>query len=114
MKPFTRLAVIVLWLIGLLQLIRFGVVPWKRRRRQPQSPQAMTPDDDFISEEDLQTFEGWLRYQQVSPETPEELATWRRLFEEARQAVATAPRVGRMKLQLVPGEYRYAVALRDG
>lgn len=70
--------------------------------------------DDFISEDDLQTFEGWLRYQAVSPSSQTELETWRRLFEDARQRSATAPKVGLMKFQHVPGEYRYGVAVRDG
>ena len=71
---------------------------------------------EFISEDELQTFEGWLRYQAVDASTtaPEELATWRRAFEEARHRAATSPKVGLMKLQPVPGEHRYAVALRDG
>jgi hypothetical protein len=71
---------------------------------------------DFISEEDLQTFEGWLRYQAVDASTtaPGELAMWRRLFEEARQRSAANPKVGLMKLQPVPGEHRYAVAVREG
>lgn len=71
---------------------------------------------EFISEDDLQTFDGWLRYQAVDPErtAPEELATWRRLFEEARQRSATRPKVELMKLQPVPGEHRYAVAVREG
>ena len=45
--------------------------------------------------------------------TPEELATWQRIFEEARQRSAVNPKVGLMKLQPVPGEYRYAVVVRD-
>jgi hypothetical protein len=41
---------------------------------------------DFISEDDLDTFEGWLRYQAVDPTTvtADELANWRSLFDEAR------------------------------
>jgi len=72
--------------------------------------------DDFISEEDLQTFEGWLRYQAVDPATTsaEELAAWQQEFEEARRRSAEAPKVGLMKFQPVPGEYRYGVAVRDG
>jgi len=72
--------------------------------------------NEFISEHDLQTFEGWLRYQAVDAETQtiEELAGWRGIFEEARRHSATRPRVGLMKLQSVPGESRYAVAVRDG
>ena len=41
---------------------------------------------EFISEDDLKTFEGWLRYQAVDAATtaPEELERWRRYFDEAR------------------------------
>jgi hypothetical protein len=70
--------------------------------------------DDFISEDDLQTFEGWLRYQAVDPAVTTDLEVWRRLFADARRHAAAAPKVGLMKFQPVPGEYRYAVALRDG
>ena len=71
--------------------------------------------NEFISEDDLKSFDGWLRYQAIDATaiTPEELATWRRIFEEARQRCAVNPNVGLMKLQPVPGEYRYAVVVRD-
>jgi hypothetical protein len=70
----------------------------------------------FISEDDLKTFKGWLRYQAVdmATATPEELVVWRRLFGDARKRSATRPKVGLMKLQPVPGEHRYAVAVREG
>ncbi len=70
----------------------------------------------FISEVELQTFEGWLRYQRfdTAPAAPEELARWRRHFEDARERTAAIPKVGLMKLQPVPGEHRYAVAVREG
>ena len=69
--------------------------------------------EEFISEDDLQTFEGWLRYQAVDASTtpPEDLERWRAVFDEVRSA--TRARVGLMKLQPVPGEHRYAVAVRD-
>lgn len=72
--------------------------------------------EEFISEDDLQTFEGWLRYQAVDPLTtaPEDLAKWRRVFDEARRRSAARPKMGLMKLQPAPGEYRYAVAVREG
>jgi hypothetical protein len=59
---------------------------------------------DFIGEDDLATFETWLRYQAVdaATATPDEL-----------RSLAT-PKVGLMKLLPVPGEHRYAVAVRDG
>ena len=72
---------------------------------------------EFISEDDLQTFEGWLRYQAIDTrtQTAEELAWWRGVFEEGRQRSATHPKVGLMKLgPLTPGEHRYAVAVREG
>jgi hypothetical protein len=70
----------------------------------------------FISEDDLKTFDGWFKYQGFDPSTatPEELETWRRMFEDARNRTKATPKVGLMKLQPVPGEYRYAVALREG
>jgi hypothetical protein len=70
---------------------------------------------EFISEDNLQTFEGWLRYQAVDASTtaPEALAVWRREFEDARQRCASSPKIGLMKLQPVPGEHRYAVAVRE-
>src|SRR5437879_6440320 len=71
---------------------------------------------EFISEESLKTFEGWLKYQAIDPTilTPEQLATWRQAFEDAQRRRAASPKVGLMKLQPVPGEYRYAVAVEDG
>lgn len=71
---------------------------------------------EFISEDDLKTFEGWLRYQAVDPATltPEQLTTWREMFEDARRRSAASPKVGLMKLQPVTGEHRYAVAVQEG
>jgi hypothetical protein len=70
---------------------------------------------EFISEDDLETFEGWMMYQGVDPTTvPEELEMWRGLFDEARKRSSATPKVGLMKLQPVPGEHRYAVAVREG
>jgi hypothetical protein len=73
-----------------------------------------TDDDDFISDEDLLTFEGWNRFQAADPATmtPEELERWRVVFDEVQRG--SSPKVGRMKLQRVPGEQKYAVAIRDG
>jgi hypothetical protein len=72
---------------------------------------------DFVSEDDLDTFEGFLRYQAVDPATakPEELAVFRKLFDEAQAKKAASSRLGPMKLRsLKPNEYRYAVAIRHG
>jgi hypothetical protein len=67
---------------------------------------------DFISEDDLRTFEGWLKYQVGDAAlTSDELETWRGIYEECQPA---SP-VGLMNFKpLRPDEYRYAVALRDG
>lgn len=70
---------------------------------------------DFIGEDDLNTFEVWLQYQGY-PATgaPEEMEMRRRLFDESRKRSSASRKVGLMKLPPVPGEYRYAVAIRDG
>ncbi len=68
----------------------------------------------FISEADVATFEGWLsQIQGLDPTTltPDESEMWRRYFDELKKA---ATPVGLMKLRpLVPGEHRYALAIRD-
>jgi hypothetical protein len=68
---------------------------------------------DFISEDDLNTFEGWLKYQAVDPATltPDELQQWRSYFDEAHRN--KDPKMGLMKLQARPGEKLYGVAVRD-
>ncbi len=70
---------------------------------------------EFISEDILDTFEGWLRYQAIDPRTctSEALAMWRREFDEARKRAADATNVGLMTLKQVPGEHRYAVAIEQ-
>jgi hypothetical protein len=71
---------------------------------------------EFISEDDLKTFEGWLKWQGIdaATTTPEDLGMWRLSFDEARGRSLATPEVGLMKLQPVPGERRYAVAVREG
>ena len=71
---------------------------------------------EFISEDDLATFEGWLRYQgfDAAMLAPDELTDWRDMFDKARRDSLATPKVGLMKLPRIPGEYRYAVAARDG
>lgn len=70
----------------------------------------------FISEDDLDTFEGWTKYQGIDPSTltPDQLTLWRGYYDEAMRDSAATQRVGLMKLRSVSGEFRYAVALRDG
>jgi hypothetical protein len=76
----------------------------------------MSKRSGFISEDDLGTFEGFLRYQAIDPAktSPEELQNWRDVFDQAKRRMAASPKVGRMKLKSAPREYRYAVAVRDG
>jgi hypothetical protein len=71
---------------------------------------------EFISEDDLETFEGWLKYQGFDAATlaPDDLAEWRDSFDKVRKESLATPKVGLMKLPTVPGEHRYAVAVRDG
>jgi hypothetical protein len=71
---------------------------------------------EFISEDDLSTLEGWLRYQGIDAAavTPEELEMWRETFCEVSERALASPKVGLMKLKTIPGEYRYAVAVREG
>lgn len=70
---------------------------------------------EFISEDDLQTFEEWLEYHALdtSTMTKEELATWRGCFEETLKQRASS-KAGLMNLNTVPGESKYAVAVREG
>ncbi len=72
--------------------------------------------DKFISEDDLATFEGWLKYQGIDPATtsPEELKRWREYFAQISAQRSVTPKVGLMKLQQASSEHRYAVAVRDG
>src|SRR4051794_276532 len=71
--------------------------------------------DRFITEEELHTFEGWLKAQAVDlvALAPDELKMWRGYFEEAQLRAARTPKVGSMKLRPVTGEQKYAVAIRD-
>ena len=70
---------------------------------------------DFISEDDLDTFEGWMKYQAVdiSAQGATELQSWQSLFEQIRESVAVTPKLGRMQLDSNCDEYRYAVAVED-
>jgi hypothetical protein len=60
---------------------------------------------EFISEDDLSTFEGWLKYQGLDGAalTPDELEMWRDAFNEARERSLTSPKVGLMELRPVRG-----------
>lgn len=72
------------------------------------------PQLEYINEDELNSYEGWLRYQAIDLSTlsDDEAASVRTLFEGAVRARATARKVGRMKLKR-PGESTYAIAIRD-
>jgi hypothetical protein len=82
----------------------------------PDETAVMFPALDYISEDDLNTYEGWLKYQAIdlSALTEEEAVDVREIFDDAVKATMTARKVGRMKLKARPGEFKYAVAIRDG
>jgi hypothetical protein len=73
------------------------------------------PALDYISEDDLRTYEGWLRYQgfDLSTLTEQEAAAVREIFDGAVERRAAAGKVGRMKLPRGPGVSTYAIAVRD-
>ena len=68
---------------------------------------------EFISEDDLNTFEGWLKYQAVDPATltPAELKQWGSWFDEGQSS--KDPKMGLLKLKGRPGERLYGVAVRE-
>src|SRR5262249_44869995 len=70
--------------------------------------------EEFFSKDDLDTFEGYFRYQGIdaAASTPEELTTWRGIFDDVRNRSLATPKVGLMKLERVAGEHLYAVAVR--
>jgi hypothetical protein len=65
-----------------------------------------------VGDVDLETFEGWLRYQKVDPatQTQEQMAEWQCAYEEACQADATP--IGSIRPRAEPGDCLYAVAVR--
>jgi hypothetical protein len=71
---------------------------------------------EFVSENDLQTFEVWLKeIQGIDPEIlePNEFAQWRSIHQDVMAKSAASPKVGYMKLHAGPGEHLYAVAIRE-
>lgn len=72
---------------------------------------------EFMSEDDLETFEDYLLYQAIDPlTTPRDvLQQLRQIFDEAMAAKASMEKVGEYGFKpLVPGERRYAVVVREG
>ena len=72
---------------------------------------------EFVSEDDLQTFEVWLKeIQGIDPAMlePNDLAQWRSDHQDVMARSAATPKVGLMKLRAGPGGHLYAVAIREG
>jgi hypothetical protein len=69
---------------------------------------------EFITQDDLDTFDEWLRLQALDATmmTPDVLAMWRRIFDEGRARSLATPKA-RLR-NLPPDEHRYAVAVREG
>jgi hypothetical protein len=91
--------------------------PKKPEAEKPNVEGAEATDEAFISEDDLNTFEGWLKYQGIgaATATSEELAILQDHYDGVRKRDTASSKVGLMKLPpLVPDEHRYAVAVRDG
>jgi hypothetical protein len=67
---------------------------------------------DFISEDDLDTFEGWLKFQHFDAATmaPDLLSK----LQDHFKSIKGTPKVGRMKLKpLAAGEYRWLRSVAD-
>lgn len=76
---------------------------------------ATSDSDGPITEDDLTTFEGWLRFQRfdATTATPDELKLWRRLFDQEQKKAAL--KVGLMKLPPCAGtQWRSAMVLISG
>jgi hypothetical protein len=84
------------------------------KRRTLSKGNMSATEREFISEDDLDTFEEWLRYQAIdaATATPEVLAMWRSIFDEVRARTLATPKA-RLK-NLSPDEHQYAVAVREG
>ncbi|MGC8476289.1 MAG: hypothetical protein ACP5NP_08040 [Acetobacteraceae bacterium] len=74
--------------------------------------------EDFTSEDDLNTFAGWMKCQgfgDTARMAPGALAKWRGIYEESLARKLATPKMGPMKLKTpIAGDYRYAVAVREG
>jgi hypothetical protein len=107
---------VALFVIGLLLVPLAAVLKSMRANREFRKlgrQRIKTSMGDFTSEDDLNTFEGWLKYQHVDPATltPDELKQWRSYFEEGQKN--KDPKMGVMNLAR-PGEKLYGVAVREG
>lgn len=75
-----------------------------------------TPPFEYLGEDDVATYEGWLKFQAIDLATLTEVdpADVRAMFDDAVERCTTSRKVGRMKLKAKAGESKYAVAIREG
>ena len=66
-----------------------------------------------MSEDDLNTFESWMRYQAVDPSSlpPEQLTEWHAAFAEISEH-PSPQKIGLMNIRSRPGENLYGVGAR--
>ena len=71
---------------------------------------------DAITEDQLETFEGWLDYQRIDQRetSPEQLEALHDSFEEMKKQKAASPKLGRMNIKRDPKDKAYAVAIHKG
>jgi hypothetical protein len=70
---------------------------------------------DVISEDDLDSFEGWIKHQgiEASALSDTDREMWQSMYLDVQRRVSETPKVGSMKLTDIPNEYRLAVAVED-
>ena len=51
------------------------------------------------------TFEGWIEYQAADISTPEQLAEWRKIYQEIRAQTESMPPLGRMNIKQLAGAH---------
>jgi len=83
----------------------------------PSSTSIIGSVDRDFTEDELNTFDGWMRYQafDIAKASAEETAVLRGVFDDQMRQKASRCPMGRMKLKpMKPGEFRYGVAVREG
>ena len=88
--------------------------PWTIEEQPGPQEGRRNVVQEFITEDDLDTFEEWLTSQALDGTmmTPDVLAMWRRNFDEGRERSLATPKARLRNLR--PDEHQYAVAVREG
>ena len=76
----------------------------------------MSENNEFINEDDLKSFEGWMNYQRkdISAISSQELEVLSSLYNQLRRQSDNRSKLGRMKLGSIDGQCLYAVAVEEG